>query len=327
MKTRTSFPRTSLPRIYFIDARIASGQYPNTAGLAREYEVSESTISRDIELMRDRLNAPIEYNALNRGYYYTEKTYRLPAGYVSAQDMFALGMVKNLLALYRNTPLYDAAAQLMESITAPLTADNGSRWYEDRVVVPPAPSIILPPNVWETIISALRQNRIITFEYTGIWNNQTEKRRVRPYQLLFDSGVWYLYGYAEERKAARIFSLPRIHHISLTEDRFTLPADFDYRKQDDTSYFGVFAGEKRQKFLIAFYDESAIWVLDRHWAADQKTEESDGGVLIRFSSTQYQKVLEWVLSRGCTAEPLEPQELVKDWKRHITGLRKLAGRR
>jgi len=29
-----------------------------------------------------------------------------------------------------------------------------------------------------------------------------KKRRVYPYQLLFDSGVWYLYGFAEERQWA-----------------------------------------------------------------------------------------------------------------------------
>jgi hypothetical protein len=29
-------------------------------------------------------------------------------------------------------------------------------------------------------------------------------------------------------------------------------------------------------------------------------EETDDGVVIYFSCTQYSKVLEWVLSRGCT---------------------------
>jgi predicted DNA-binding transcriptional regulator YafY len=276
--------------------------------------------------MRDRLDAPIEYDALRRGYYYTEKTYRLPAGYASAQDMLALGMVKNLLTLYRNTPLHDAAAQFIQSITAPLEADGASRWYEDRIVVPPVPSCIVPPAVWDTLIASLRENRIITFDYSGILHPKAGPRRVRPYQLLFDNGVWYLYGYAEKRKAARIFSLSRIQHIVLTGDCFTLPRDFDYRGKDDTSYFGVFAGGERRRFAVAFYDESALWVRERLWAADQNIEEADDGVAITFTSTQFQKVLEWVLSRGCTAEPLEPGELVTEWRRHIAGLWKLGGK-
>jgi predicted DNA-binding transcriptional regulator YafY len=323
MKTKKSFPRTSLPRIYFIDSRIASGSYPNTSTLAAEYEVSEATISRDIELMRDRLNAPIDYNALHRGYYYTQKAYRLPAGYASAQDMLALGMAKTLLTLYRNTPLHDAADHLLDSLTAPLAADGASRWYKDRIVVPPVASIIIPPGIWDPIITGLKGNRVIAFEYSGLWDEGYKPRRVRPYQLLFDNGVWYLYGYAEERKAIRLFSLPRMRNAAATSGTFTLPKNFDYRLKSDNSYFGVFAGSERQQFAVAFYDDSAVWVRERQWAADQKIEDEDEGVVIYFSSTQYHKVLEWVLSRGCSARPFEPEQLVNDWERHIIEMGKM----
>jgi predicted DNA-binding transcriptional regulator YafY len=323
MKTKKSFPRTSLPRIYFIDSRIASESYPNTSTLAAEYEVSEATISRDIELMRDRLNAPIDYDALHRGYYYTQKAYRLPAGYASAQDMLALGMAKTLLTLYRNTPLHDAADHLLDSITAPLATDGTSQWYKDRIVVSPAASIIIPPGIWDPIITGLKENRVIAFEYSGLWDEGYKPRRVRPYQLLFDNGVWYLYGYAEERKAIRMFSLPRMRNAAATSATFTLPKDFDYRLKSDDSYFGVFAGGKRQQFAIAFYEDSAVWVRDRQWAADQKIEDKDEGVVISFSSTQYHKVLEWVLSRGGTARPFEPEQLVNDWECHIIEMGKM----
>ena len=119
-------PKLGLERIYIIDAEIASGKFPNTKDLVkalhedwREIEVSIPTVSRDIEFMRDRLNAPIEYSALKRGYYYSEKTYRLPAVFTSAENLLALGMAKSILSLYRETPLYEASVNLLESITAP----------------------------------------------------------------------------------------------------------------------------------------------------------------------------------------------------------------
>jgi predicted DNA-binding transcriptional regulator YafY len=274
--------------------------------------------------MRDRLDAPIAYDALHRGYYYTKKAYRLPAGYTSSQDMLALGMVKTLLTLYRNTPLHDAADHLLDSITAPLAADGSSQWYKDRIVVPPVASIIIPEGIWDPIITGLRENRVIAFEYSGIWDEGYKPRLVRPYQLLFDNGVWYLYGYAEERKAIRLFSLPRIQNVAATSETFTLPKDFDYRLKSDDSYFGVFAGGERQQFAIAFYDDSAVWVRERQWAADQEIEETSDGVVIYFSSTQYHKVLEWVLSQGCTAQPFKPEQLVNDWERHIAEMGKMA---
>ena len=36
------------------------------------------TIRRDIDYMRDQLHAPIEFDSVQNGYYYTEPTFRLP---------------------------------------------------------------------------------------------------------------------------------------------------------------------------------------------------------------------------------------------------------
>ena len=110
MRDRKNLPKTALPRIYFIDKEIASGKYPNTRTLAESYETGTATISRDIEFMRDMMNAPIEYDFKQKGYYYTEKTFRLPAAFFSAEDAAAFGMAKALLSLYRNTPIYNAAS-------------------------------------------------------------------------------------------------------------------------------------------------------------------------------------------------------------------------
>jgi predicted DNA-binding transcriptional regulator YafY len=314
--------KNALPRIYMIDQKIASGNYPNTKELAGEYEVSVSTISRDIEFMRDFLYAPIEYDALNRGYYYSEKTYRVPGSFTSAEDMQAIGIVKNLLSLYKDTPIFKAARQLLESITAPLSDRDNPGWFEDRIVVPPAASAVVDSAVWNTITEGLRKNRVISFNYQSVWDEVFKSRKVRPYQLLFDAGVWLLYGYSEERKAIRVFSLSRIKNIKITEMSFTLPKDFSYLAQASGSYFGVFSGGKKERYRIVFYDDSVAWVKERRWADDQKIADSGGSAVISFTSTQYYKVLEWVLSRGCMAKPLEPGQLVKDWHWHIREMRK-----
>ncbi|MDR1317678.1 MAG: WYL domain-containing protein [Spirochaetales bacterium] len=327
MKARKNLPKTALPRIYFIDRKIASGAYPSTASLAREYETSMSSISRDIDFMKTMLNAPIEYSPLRRGYYYAEKTWRLPAGYTTERDMLALGMAKALLSLYQNTPLHAAAQELLESLTAPLKGGKEPFWYENRIVVPRASFASVMPETWDIITSALRENRVITFDYRGGWDTAYMPRRVRPYQLLFDASLWYLYAWAEERKAVRVFSVSRIKNAALTTDTFILPADYDYRVEADGSYFGVFSGAKKHTFRVAFYDESGVWAGERKWAADQSVRETKNGIIITFSSVQYDKVLEWVLSRGGRARPLAPKVLVADWKRHIQAMTKRAKER
>jgi len=322
MKERKNIPKTALPRIYFIDREIASGNYPNTRTLAKTYETGTATISRDIEFMRDMMNAPIEYDYTRKGYYYTEKNFRLPAAFANAEDMLALGMIKTLLSLYKDTPIYDVTRQLMESITAPLADAQNPNWYEDRILVPPVPSVLFPPEIWQTITEGLRQNRLLTFEYRSTWTSGYQTRRVRPYHLLFDNGAWYLYGYAEERKGMRMFSLSRIRKINLENETFTFPKTADYRSRTDGSYFGAYSSEKSRRFRIAFFNDGAMRIKERRWAADQKIKETPDGVILSFSSAQYGKVLELVLANGRDALPLEPVELVKDWQDNIRDMLK-----
>jgi predicted DNA-binding transcriptional regulator YafY len=326
---RASLPKLALPRICFIDREIASGKFPNTQYLAEKYEgVSVSTIGRDIAFMKDFMNAPIEYDAMRRGYYYSEPHYRIPGSFAGAEDLLALGMAKNILSLYRDTPLYEAAGNLLDSITAPLAQDGKTDWIENRIVVPQVPSAAIHPETWNVIIEGLRENLTLAFDYRGlwgeVWDEDFQSRRVRPYQLLFDNGLWFLYGYSEERNGMRIFSLSRIKNITLTTNHFELPKEYDYRMASGGSHFGVFAGQEKYHFKIAFYDEAAVWVRERQWADNQTITETDDGIVIDFTSTQYGKVFEWMMSRGCAACPLEPEKLVADWRFHVAEMRKMA---
>jgi predicted DNA-binding transcriptional regulator YafY len=322
-KNRKALPRTALPRMYFIDREIAAGKYPNTRTLAEAYETGPATISRDIEFMRDRLGAPIEYDYFRKGYYYAGKTYRLPAAFTSANELAALGMAKTLLTLYRNTPMYDTARQLLETLTTPLEDAENPAWYEDRIVVPPVPSIDVADETWQAICDGLRENRVLIFNYRASWGDSYRPRRVRPYQLLFDNGAWYLYAWDEERKGERMFSLARIKNIALRKEKFTLPRQWDFRAHTDGGFFGVYTDDKKRRFRIDFYNDATLRVQERRWAADQIITPIEGGVRLEFTASQYGKVLELVLAQGRDAEPLEPPELAAEWRAHV---RAMAGR-
>jgi predicted DNA-binding transcriptional regulator YafY len=259
--------------------------------------------------------------------------------------MLALGMARGLLSLYQNTPIYEAARQLVEAITLPLDDPDKTRWYEDRIVVPPVPSVQFPSEIWQTIVEALKKNRVLCFEYRRSWYSGYQTRRVRPYQLLFDNGAWYLYGYTEERSGMGMFSLSRIRKIHLLEEVFTLPPGYDIRTKNKGSYFGAYSSEKGQQYRINFYGEAALRVQERQWAANQRIAEIPGhpvhtkgrgridaenkdippqGVTLSFSSAQYGKVLELVLSSGRDALPLEPPELVRDWLENVRDMERRA---
>ena len=65
-------------------------------------------------------------------------------------------------------------------------------------------------------------------------------------------------------------------------------------------------------------------IQERSWAADQNIEEISDGVILSFTSAQYGKVLQLVLSNGGGAMPLEPEELVQEWQENLREMQKRA---
>ena len=58
----SKFTHGMIERLLVINNDVGTGKYPNTPKLAKKLDVSIATISRDVEFLRDRLNAPIEYS-------------------------------------------------------------------------------------------------------------------------------------------------------------------------------------------------------------------------------------------------------------------------
>jgi len=67
-----------LERFQWFDHLVRNNRFPNAATLAGHFEVAPKTAQRTIDFLRDRLAAPLEYNASRKGYCYTDARYELP---------------------------------------------------------------------------------------------------------------------------------------------------------------------------------------------------------------------------------------------------------
>jgi predicted DNA-binding transcriptional regulator YafY len=84
-------------RLHRIDALLRQGGFPNATTLAEVLEVCSRTVQRDIEFLRDRMDAPVEFDRRRNGYYYTEPTFSLPAMTLREDELQALGVVRRYL--------------------------------------------------------------------------------------------------------------------------------------------------------------------------------------------------------------------------------------
>ena len=47
--------------------------------------------------------------------------------------------------------------------------------------------------------------------------------------------------------------------------------------------------------------------------------------ILKFTTSQSIKVMEWVLAQGMKAKPISPESFVESWKKEIRGMMKNAG--
>jgi predicted DNA-binding transcriptional regulator YafY len=66
-------------------------------------EVDARTIRRDLEYMRDQLHTPIGFDRVERGFFYTERTFRLAFPQLSQGELVALFLAERMMHQFRGT--------------------------------------------------------------------------------------------------------------------------------------------------------------------------------------------------------------------------------
>jgi proteasome accessory factor BC len=167
------------------------------------------------------------------------------------------------------------------------------------------------------IETAISRRKTIEFTYYTMERDETEKRKVDPFHLVFRSGQFYLIGYAHERDAVRVFRLSRIQgkvgYASKAEHDFSPPEDFDRRDYGQRADWQL--GEIRGTAKI-FVRDRVAWLIERDYGLygelrpARKADDAPGkGSVFETDYASSRELIAWVLRWRQNAEVLEPEEL------------------
>jgi predicted DNA-binding transcriptional regulator YafY len=169
--------------------------------------------------------------------------------------------------------------------------------------------------------AAIRK-RSIEINYYSMSHKKESVRKVDPYRIWFFNGTFYLIAYCHQRKETRIFALDRIKSVSITDENFIVPDDFDLEDFMKPS-FGIFKG-KPEKVRIWFGPNAAGYITEKIWHETQNIiEENDGAIIFEAEIAITEEIKTWVLSWGSKAAVLKPDSLKKELKKEI---KKMAGK-
>lgn len=305
-------------RMLDIDRRIRENRYPSVNDLVNDWELSNRTIKRDIAYMKDRLQAPIEYDCRKKGYYYTESTWSLPAVTLKEGDLFPLILAHHALAQYRNLPvtrkLEKVYRKLAKSIGAEIIINPDELLDKFGFVAPP--SIPVDPDIWETVSHCVLQCRAIEIFYRSKRGREPKVHHLDPYHMANINGDWYVFAYNHRFEEILQFAVGRIERVEMKSESFRRPSDFDPNKLLENA-FGGFASDENLKEVCIRISKQWSLEVDRKWHAKQKIRYlRNGDIEISFpvsasGGRPYFNVIRWVLGMGRHARVIKPAKLKK----------------
>jgi len=86
-----------LERLVWFDHEARKERYPNAFKLGDHFEISLEIAQRSIDLFRNRLLAPLEYEKSHKGYYYADPTFQLPVIRISEEELLAVLIFRKLI--------------------------------------------------------------------------------------------------------------------------------------------------------------------------------------------------------------------------------------
>lgn len=301
-------------RFYKIDALLQANRFVPIERMLRELEVSKATFKRDIEYMRERLNAPIEWNRDEGGYRYAglrdDRQQALPGLWFNSSEAYALLMMQALLAEMQPGLLGAHIEPLKARLRAVIeSGQHPASDVESRVRLLNVAVRAVPDKNFEVAAKALLRRERLEINYYGRGRDEASIREVSPQLLIHYRGNWYLAAWCHKQKGMRSFAMDAIQQATV----LTKAAKVISKRELDSFVgqgYGIFSGATVRWATLRFSAERARWVSRELWHPLQRSiQDIDGKLVLELPFTDMRELSMDILRHGRHVEVLEPSEL------------------
>lgn len=278
--------------------------------LAAMFETSVRTIYRDIQALSEA-GVPV-VGATGQGYSLMNG-YFLPPVSFTAEEAVTLLIGTDFIEQRFDTEYGDrasAAGRKLEAVLPEHVRENASRIRQSIKLLNTSKD--RPQGEEQAYIGQLRRAVLeqlkISFGYSKLRQaadgSHRSVRTARPYGLVLNRGAWTLVAWCELRQEIRHFRLSRMEGLTVLDQPFEVPADFDLK---------VYQPEDDRHIIVRIRVDSTIAdqaVESGNYYLEAAEDRADGRHMT-FRVRQPEDLLQWVLSWGAGAVVLEPEGLRK----------------
>jgi proteasome accessory factor C len=296
-----------LPRLLAVVPWLLAHPGTPVAEVAREFEVSESQLRADLNLLwmcgLPGYGPGDLIDVTWHGDRVTLSNAEEIARPLRLTPEEALALVAALRVLSGVPGIVERAA--IDRALAKLEAAAGTATATDRVVV--APSSGSDPQVVTTATAALASGRRLHLRYWVPARDEATERDVDPLRLFTTDGRAYLAGWCYSVDDLRTFRLDRVLEATMLDTPVDVPDETRRRALDA----GLFTPAKDDPLVTISLDPPARWVAD-FYPCEEVEERGDGGLIVRLRVRDDAWVRRLALGLAGLGRVTEPAELAAE---------------
>lgn len=286
--------RDKIERVLSIYTKLLNGHVVNKADEARDYGVNERSIQRDIDDIRNFLDADIECAGYANSVIYdrTGKGYRLDHIYkIKLKNSEILALCKILLDSRAFTK--EEMTDMLERIIACCVPESNQKLVQELIrneefhYVEPRHRTQFIDTMWD-IGQAIRECRYIEMDYCRMKDKSIVSRKVKPVAIMFSEYYFYLTAFIDEKDKARedfdvlndsfptIYRIDRIRKMKVVKERFHIPYHSRFEEGEFRKRIQFMYGGKIQKVKFYYSGPDVDAILDRLPTAVILDEDAGG---------------------------------------------------
>ncbi|MEJ6007799.1 WYL domain-containing protein [Paucibacter sp. AS339] len=274
-------------RFYKIEMLIRSRECVSFATLKEALEVSPATLKRDLQYLRERMDAPIEYDAMANGYRFGQqwrgRQHELPGVWFSEKELHALLTMHQMLASLDDEGILSRhLLPMFDKLTGMLGVDEGeAQELTRRIKLISTAKRRVASEYFETVGSAVVKRRRLSLLYRSRGqavgrSGKARARVVSPQRLVHYRNTWYLDAWCHQSEGFRRFALDAMEGAELLEEKAKTVPLAQLEAELDQGY-GIFAGASPKQATLLFSAEAAQWVAKEEWHPAQQSEWLEDG--------------------------------------------------
>ncbi|MCD8120273.1 MAG: WYL domain-containing protein [Lachnospiraceae bacterium] len=307
------FSNNKVERVLDIYRRLQDGAVLNKTEAANHYGVTERTIQRDIEDVRNYLSGDMEETGyVNEVIYdHRAKGYRLERVYRQAlTNAEILAVCKILLDSRAFTK--GEMSNLLEKLMICCVPENNRKRVEGLVrnelfhYVEPRHRKEFLDSLWD-IGQAIAECRYIEIQYRRNKGQELVTRKLKPLAIMFSEFYFYLTAFIDDKEIREhfdvvndsfptIYRIDRIQKLTVLDEHYRIPYKDRFEEGEFRKRIQFMYGGKLQKVKFRYHGENIEAVLDRLPTAEI-LEEQDGVYTV--SAEVFGKGIDmWLRSQG-----------------------------